>query len=328
MVFRVCFAAWLLSASLTTLAGGQITGVPRTNSFNPSLQGRVLDPDGRPLAGVHVELDKVTTAVPVASTFTQPDGTFALYNIPQGAYEIVADSANSDVSQALALASPHPFVELRFAPAQPSQAAPAATISVAHLQVPEKALAMYSKARNAFQRGHIADAQKWVNHALLIETEFAAALALRGFISMQAHNLDAAEHDLEHATQIDSSLGSAYVALAAVYNHQGRVDDAWRAAQRATALSPQVWQGYFEMARSALSKGRYLEALEFASRAERQGGGGFYALHLVKAGALYSLKMHNDARYEAQQALARSKGADAQPAQTLLAEINATTTKR
>ncbi len=328
MVSRVCTATWVLSVLLTTLAGAQTTVGPSTDSVNLSLQGKVLSPKGHPLAGVHVELDKITTTVPVASTFTQADGTFALYNIPQGAYEIVADSADSNVSQALALASPHPFVELRFERAQPPPAVPAATISVAHLQVPEKALEMYSKARNAFQRGHIADAQKWVNHALLIETEFAAALALRGFIAMQAHNLDAAEHDLEHATQIDSSLSSAYVALAAVYNHQGRVDDAWRAAQRATALSPQVWQGYFEMARSALSKGRYLEALEFAVRAERQGGGGFYALHLLKASALYSLRMHNAARYEAQQALARSKGADAQQAQTLLAEINAATTKR
>src|SRR5271166_3361933 len=62
-----------------------------------ALAGKVVGADGRPLPGIHVELDDPSTSMPVTSTFTQPDGSFELYNIPKGNYEVVAESADLQI---------------------------------------------------------------------------------------------------------------------------------------------------------------------------------------------------------------------------------------
>lgn len=329
---RALVTALPLSLLLTSFLSAQVSQL--TNSIAESqkqnaaadLAGIVLNADGKPAPGVRVELDESSTAIPVASAYTQADGSFELPDLAPGTYEIVASSGDTQVSEGVSVGPLPPPLELRLPAAQQPQYGLDATISVAHYLVPEKARRLYRKAVIEFQQGREDQALTLLENALIIEPEFAEALTLRGYIEMENDELKEAEQYLEHAVRIDPSSPAAFVALGGVYNHEGRFDDALHASERGTSLSPRSWQGYFEMARAAVGKGMYQKALLLARQAERLGGNSFASLHLVKACALYPMKLYKDARYELQAALSRGpKGTSAKQAEILLAQLNAAT---
>ena len=83
----------VLSFFLTALVSAQVSHVlstqalPANHPLKPSVEvlaGKILAPDGQPASGIRVALNNADTPKPVTSTYTQPDGTFELYNIPQG----------------------------------------------------------------------------------------------------------------------------------------------------------------------------------------------------------------------------------------------------
>lgn len=326
MVSRAAFVTLLLAVCLTSFGRAQVNPGPKSQSISSviaAVEGKVLAPDGRPLPGIHVEVDEAGTAVPVTSTYTQADGSFALYNIPKGTYEVVAESGDARVSDDVVLQPDRPSLELRFADSAAAYYSES-TISVAHILVPESAKKLYRKAYAAFTDGKNDEAESLVNQALLIEPHFADALTLLGLLDVQKADLEEAQQYLEAAIHVDPAYSPAYVALGAVYNHEGRFDDAIRASERGISLSPRSWQAYFEMAKASVSKGMYQKALQFARQAQRLGGNSFASLHLVKACALYPMKLYKDARYEVQAVLTREpKGTSAKQAQALLAEIDA-----
>ena len=326
MFSRAPIAMAFLVAFVTSLMTAQVTPVASIDSANPTvtaLEGKVLGADGQPLSGVHVELDEASTALPVTSTYTRQDGTFQLYNVPRGNYDVVAESPDLQVSDQVMVQLDRPSLELRLRPTTAADDSDA-MISVARILVPAKAQKYYRNAREAFSEGKNEEAEKLLDQALEIEPQFAEALALRGLIHMQADDLEEAQGYLEKAVHIDPFYSPAYMALGAVYNHEGRYDDAIRASQRGVTLSPRSWQGYFEMAKASVAKGMYEQALKLARQAQRLGGNGFIALHLVKASALLPLKLYKDARYELQAVLSHApKGSNVTDAQTLLAQIDA-----
>ncbi len=332
MFSRASLATLFLPALLANLVIAQ-TAEPLSSARSdkpaiPILSGKVVGSNGHPLPAVHVELDDAGTALPVGSTYTRPDGTFELYNISQGNYEVVADVGNSRVSGVVAVPSNVSALELRFPPSNSADNADD-TISVTEILVPEKARQIYRKAREAFNQGKEARAEKLLDKALLIEPNYANALIMKGYIEMQNGQIQIAQQDLQRALRIDPNSPAAYIALGAVYNHEGRFDDALQVSQRGASLSPRVWQGYFEMARAAVGKGMYRKALLLLRQAERLGGSNFAGLHLMKACALYPLKFYKDARYELKAVLSReSKGMNAKQAQILLAQIDAADPRR
>ena len=326
MVSRASVVTLILAFCLISFVSAQVNqdrNPQSATSIIAALQGKVLAPDGRPLPGIHVEVDEASTAVPITSTYTQADGTFALYNIPKGSYEVVAESDDARVSDDVILQPERPSLELRF-PGNTAASYSDPTISVARILVPESAKKLYRKAYAAFTQGKNDEAESLLNQALQIEPRFADALTLRGVLDMQKADLQEAQQYLESAIHIDSAYSPAYIALGAVYNHEGRFDDALRASERGIALSPRSWQAYFEMAKASVSAGMFQKALQFARQAQRLGGNGFASLHLVKACALYPMKLYKDARYEIQAVMTREpKGTSARQAQALLAEIDA-----
>lgn len=325
MVSWASVVTLILAVCLTSFSRAQINQdlKPQSpNSVIAAVEGKVLAPDGRPLPGIHVEVDEASTAIPLTSTYTQADGTFALYNIPKGTYEVVAESADARVSDDVILQPDRSPLELRFSGDTNYYSDP--TVSVAHILVPESAKKLYGKAYAAFTEGKNDEAGSLVDQALQIEPHFADALSLRGLLEVQKPDLQEAQQYLEAAIQVDPAYSPAYIALGAVYNHEGRFDDALRASERGLSLSPRSWQAYFEMAKASVSKGMYQKALQFARQAQRLGGNSFAGLHLVKACALYPMKLYQDARYEIQAVLTREpKGTSAKQAQDLLAEIDA-----
>ncbi len=329
-----CMAPWapaatlLLSLFLTAVLNAQNSpasaGVD-ANTLTPSgLEGQVLGADGKPASDARVELHAPNSSSPVTVTYTQPDGTFALYNIPKGSYEVVAESGDVQVSDQVTVQLGRPKLELRLPVNADATYGSAATVSVAQMLVPDRAQKEYRKAHQAFVAGKNAEALQFLDNALQIAPEFAAALTLRGIIEMDELHLADAEESLQQAIHHDPSDGAAFLALGVVYNHEGRYDDAMNASQRGVSLSPRSWQGYFEMAKAAIGQGMYEKGLQFARQAEKMGGNGFAGLHLVEAYALVPLKLYRDAKCELQAYLSRSpKDGTAKQAQNLLAQVNA-----
>lgn len=320
--------ATLFTVSLLTAYGiaqaPQNSLLDSVNSSPLGLRGKVLSPDGKPASGIHIEVDEVTTAIPVTSTYTERDGSFALYNIPTGSYEVVAESKDSLVSDTVTVQPGAAQLDLRLPRNQSPVSAFAPTVSVAQMMVPEGAQKHYRKANAAFTKGDLDKAREQVDAALMIEPQYPDALTLRAFIAMQKGDLNSAQQYLERAVHIDPNCSEAYIGLGAVYNHQGRFDDAMRASQRSLTLSPKSWQAYFEMAKANIAKGMYARGLQFARQAQRLSGNSFAAIHLVKAYALIPMRFYKDARYEVQAFLSHEpKGTSAEQAQALLAQIDA-----
>jgi tetratricopeptide (TPR) repeat protein len=294
------------------------------NAEIAALAGKVLSPQGQPLSGIHVELDDANTAVPVTSTYTQQDGTFELYNIPKGDYEVVAESADCEISNPVVLDKERPSLELQL-PNRTSGPAPLdATTSVARMLVPSKAQKYYDQAFKNFNAGKYDKAQKQLDAALMIDEDFPDALTLRGLVELNKQNIPIGQQYLERAIKADPSNSAAYIALAAVYNHQGRFDDAMHASEKGLSLAPRVWQAYVEMAKASIARSMYQSGLKFIRQAERLGGNTYAEVHLVKAYALIPLKLYKEAKYELQVSIAREHhGQVADQAKSMLAKLDA-----
>ena len=289
-----------------------------------AIEGKVLNADGHPVAGIHVELDDPSTAVPVNSTYTQPDGSFQLSNIPKGNYEVIADSTESEVSNEVSVQSGRPSLELRFPSHNAAPVSPDATVSVVHMLVPSSAQKMYDKAYRAFQKGAFEEADKQLQAALQIDSEYADALTLRGLVLLAKPEASEAQQLLEQAIHVDPDESTAYIALAALYNHQGRFDDAMRASEKGLSLAPKTWQAYLEMAKASIAQNMYNAGLKFVRQAERLGGTAYGEVHLVKACALVPLRLYKDAKYELRASLSyEPQGQVADMAKNLLAKVDA-----
>lgn len=287
-----------------------------------ALQGRVLGADGHPVSGIHVELDDPSTALPVTSTYTQQDGTFELYNIPQGNYEVVLESAEMQVSGPVAVETGRPSLQLRLPSSTGPVTAVDATTSVARLLVPSKAQRLYNRASAHFSAGQYDQAAKELDAALQIHPEYGDALTLRGMIELRQPDMSVGQQSLEQAIKVDPSQSSAYIALAAVYNHEGRFDDAMAVSEKGLAIAPRTWQAYMEMAKASIAKSMYQRGLKFIRQAERLGGSAYAEVHLVKAYALIPLKLYKDARYELQASLTRDHhGSVSNQAKNVLASL-------
>ena len=320
---RIATLSLLLFAASFLTAQQSLTNA-NAIAENCAVAGKVLSADGHPASGIHVELDEVSTALPVTSTYTEKDGSFEIYNIPRGNYEVVAESESAEVSDQVSLENSRPSLELHLPRnANPPSLSPS-TVSVIQMLVPEKAQKLYTKAQQEFAKRRYSQAKAIVEQALIIEPEFPSALTLLGLIDLGSPDLSAAQRSLEHATKLDVGNAAAFIGLAAVYNHQGRFDDALNASSRGLSLAPNAWQAYMEMAKASVAKQMYQNALHLLRRAETLGGTGFAEVHLVKAYALVALKLYKPAHDELQASVARDpKGPAAVEAQAMLARLGA-----
>ncbi len=245
----ICSAAQLSQLSSDASAASLIT----------VLRGTVLNVDGSLASNIHVTLYTAGSALPVTSTYTESDGTFELYNIPAGDYELLAESADSRADDTVTVQSESASLNLRLQHDAPAAPELDSTVSVVQMMVPTSAQKLYRKALANVHNHKPGKALPLLDSALQIEPRFADALTLRGQIEMSNGKLAAAQDDLERAVKIDPAEANAYIELSVIYNHQGRFDDAMRSSERSLSLSPRSWQAYFEMAKATIAKGMYAQ---------------------------------------------------------------------
>jgi hypothetical protein len=66
----------------------------------PLIGGRVVDPDGHPIAGARVYLTRGPAAYPDVALVTSDDGTYTLAAPTEGEYEITASSDEHGTARA------------------------------------------------------------------------------------------------------------------------------------------------------------------------------------------------------------------------------------
>jgi predicted Zn-dependent protease len=283
-------------------AAGQVSTVAVIGSVNTI--------DGRPLDEARVELHDITTGSVVGHTYSRANGSFALYNVPRGSYEIVATKGVVESRERVDLAMGDANVSLKVNGPVDDAGERGATVSVSQYRVPAKARKEYEKAQKAFSDGKMDEAMTRANKALQLYENFAEALTLRGILEVNANNTQQGEADLQKAIQLDSNYGLAYFALGAAFNRQQKFDDAARTLERGISVKPDGWQGHFELSKATLAKGDFKAALKSATAAERLCQDAYAPIHVVKAHALLGLKQYQPAVAELERYLNREPQGD------------------
>lgn len=308
MIVRAAVLSVALSASIVFVSsvalkaqvhpgpGDLITNTPAAVSDSPfamdrgSVVGTVSTSDNHAAADARVEVLDISTGTTAASGYVDPTGTFSLKGLRPGAYEVVAVSGISEARERVQVDAVEISVNLKLPGSATSDPGNAKTISVAQLQIPEKARHEVTKARDSLQKNKFDDAQKHVDKALKVEPEYADAIVLRGVLAMQRQDLTTATEDFTQALRYDPSSVMAYTGMGAIYNIEGKFEDALRELDHSIALSPTSWQAQFELAKANLGKGDFEAALQHASKAQDYAPTEFPPIYLVKGHALLGMK--------------------------------------
>ena len=259
------------------------------------ISGSVTTLDGSPLDQARIELHDISTGAILGHTYSRSNGSFELYNIPKGSYEVVATKGVVESRERVELAMGDVTVNLKISNPVNEVGANGSTVSVAQYKVPAKARKEYERAQKAFNDGKFDEAKTRVNKALEAYEYFAEALTLRGIVEANAKDFESAQADLQKAIQYDSNYGLAYFAMGATLNQLGKFDDAVRTLDRGVAVKPDGWQGYFELSKATLAKKDFQAALKNATAAEKLSNDVYAPIHVVKAHALMGLKEYQSA---------------------------------
>lgn len=303
MVLRaVTFTILSLSLTLTALAqgfgkNGSIEQFASTGARqNLSLSGLIRTSDGRPAKDARIEVHSRQTGQVVAYAYANASGSFEI-NVPRGLYEVVAQLGLQETRETVTLEGTAAVVSMRLPGNAPPQAGGRFSVSVAQMQIPDKARKAYKKAAAALDKQNLDDAAKHVARAIEIHPKYSEALTLRGILKLEASQMEDALADLQLAVEADNNYSMAYLALGATYNAMTRYDDALRVLDRGVGLSPASWQGYFEMGKAFLGKRNYEASIRQLNKAEDLRPK-YALLHLVKAHALLGMKNYPEAMGE------------------------------
>ncbi len=294
------------------LSSGSISGIVRTS-------------DGQPAHDVRIEVRNLDNGRVTSSTYTSPNGSFEVMNLPAGAYEVHAIAGLNDTLERVELRSGESFVTLRLPQPDGAQAGEGgSTVSVVQFRVPSKARDAFHKAEKAMDKQKYAEAEKLVNKALEIFPTYADALTLRALLRMDARRTPEALQDLQQAIHDDPNCALAYVVMGAALNQSSRFDDAVRPLERGISLNPASWQAYFELGKAFLGKGDFPTAIRNLDRAEQMAPDSYAPLHLAKAHALLGLRSYADAMSELEKYLERDPhGQASEQARETLAKVKA-----
>ncbi|HET9743194.1 MAG TPA: carboxypeptidase regulatory-like domain-containing protein [Terriglobales bacterium] len=274
-----------------------LPGTPEMGDHINSVSGVVLDSSGNPIPDAHVEIHNLQNGNTVAAAYTNSAGAFEFATLPGAVYDLVASHGLAQTHERIDATSMVGTVRVRL-DTRNSQAAEAdgrATVSVAEYRIPEKARDALHKAEEALNKGKQDEVSKYLDKALKICPNYAAALTLHGVLALDASRTQEAINDFDHAIKADNSYALAYTAMAAALNASNRFDEALRSSDRATALAPASWQPYFEMAKSYFGKQDYQHTLQELDRARQLLPKDYPPLHLVRAHALLGLKDYKGA---------------------------------
>ncbi|HVJ06130.1 MAG TPA: carboxypeptidase regulatory-like domain-containing protein [Candidatus Saccharimonadales bacterium] len=277
-----------------------------------NISGTVRTMDGRVVQDARIELRDTARGNQTVTAHSDAGGSFALYNILPGDYEITASSGISESRERVRIDSmAHAStVELRLPNKSPAEVRVngGSTVSVSQYKIPGKARSLYVKAAQALAHGKLDQATEKVNEALAVCPKFAEALTLKGVLESDNGKHVEAIANFQQAIQYDSNYPLSYIALASEFNSAGRFDESLIILGQVERLTTAVWQTYFELARANIGKRQYATALQDTERASKLQGGAKKEtpeLHLIRGYALVGLTDVRRATQEIEMYLAR-----------------------
>jgi Tfp pilus assembly protein PilF len=264
------------------------------NDAMQSVSGSVRWSNNTPAKNATVELVDPVNGHVLFTSYTDDGGMFTMPQVAGGQYQIVAESGTAETSAQLTVESIETTVNLVLSAPAAADAGGPYSVSVAQMQVPEKARKAMKKAQEAVDKRDILRAQQYIAEALAIDPNYAGALTLRGILSMDAKNYPAAENDFDRAIKADNNYSLAYLGMGAAYNIDGKWNEAIRSLDRGVELNPKSWQGYFELAKSYLATRDYQSALSQLQKAQEIKAD-YAPIHLLRAHILLAMRNYDEA---------------------------------
>ncbi len=296
---RVLLAFTVLSLFACVVCNGaQLNRSPskQPEGIPGGIAGIVHSKRNEPLKDVRIELAPVVGVMGTAvTTYSAPDGSFEFTNLSYGKYVLTATVGVVGVSQDIVVDSSQDWVSVAI---DLGAASKDATVSVAELKVPSRASKALEKARHAFSRNKLDEADHYITKALLAWPRYGQALTLRATVALTRKSYDQARADAEKAVEYDPNDSVAYMVLGDSYISLDRFDDALRAVDRSIDLKPNAWQGYYEKGKILLVHHDWAGTLQQATKAASLKTGDDPYLHLMKAFAFAGMNDRPSARNE------------------------------
>jgi len=275
------------------------------NPGSGRISGTVRTFDGHSVSDADIQVQDVSRGTVRLSARSDSRGSFALFNVPPGTYEVTATSGINQAEERVQVnsAASDATIEFRLAPKSKDVPAPQSgdTVSFSQYNVPAKARSLYEQAIQLVNKRKLDDARKKVDAALAIFPKFTEALNLRGALKANEGKIDEAISDFQQAIRYDSNYVIAYLSLGSLLNSHGRFEEAAQTLSQAEHLAPNAWQPHFELARTNLGMGKFDVAFRNIQRASELIGGPdkeVPAIHLIRGYVLVGLTEMPKAAHE------------------------------
>lgn len=180
----------------------------------------------------------------VTSGFTDKTCNVSFFDVPPGAYRLVIsgrDFAGIETSEIAFDRFDSGPVEVQIPRLRPQRETvlSSTSTSVADLKVPKRAVKEFSKANQAMARQDWKSAADFLDRAVGIYPQYAAAYNNLGVVDARLGDRTKEAKDLQQAIAIDSRYVDAYVNLARMDIAENRFPDAETQLSKAVSLSPE-----------------------------------------------------------------------------------------
>lgn len=272
MSSRLWIPALVLLATASLRAQGPpsrtgVFGIPAEDEL-AVVSGQVQYRDGRPAAGIAVELESDEGAT-VARQQTDASGNFSFLGVRPGGYTVLASQSGFRTAQRMVRAAGRmgeaaDALVLTLVPLAPDAAGAEAgqpVVSVRELQIPRKALAEYEKGVRSVRANRSAEAASHFERAVKIDPSFVEGFLRLGLIHAEQGDVSRADREINQAISLDPKNPDAYVALGYADQKAGDSAKAEAALRRAIVLQPDNWFAQMQLGDLLLSAKQPADAL-------------------------------------------------------------------
>jgi tetratricopeptide (TPR) repeat protein len=252
MAFRRVAGCLLILAASALSALGQGRNAARNIL---TIAGNIRDDsDKHEMENVRVDL-KLSSGVPINTTFTRGDGEFEFGNLNNGEYIIEVSVKDYDLYQQSVLltnSSQRGLSVFLTRPMEATQTNSRSAISAHELSVPGKAHVEYEKGIQLFyEKSDFRGAIVQFQHAIKDFPTFYEAYAQVGNAYLDLKEVGPAEEAMRKSLEISSGKYSeAIFMLAGLLNDTNRYPDGATFARKGMDIDPASWRGPFELARA------------------------------------------------------------------------------
>jgi tetratricopeptide (TPR) repeat protein len=239
---------------------------------------------------VRVQLVNASHMVTVEERFTDSIGQVTFRSVQPGSYKvkvggigIIETSENIEVEPHKTTQS---TIHVRAAQEADSNKSPGGTVTLANLNVPEKARKEFDRGTEALDYSDLTEAAKHFEKAARIYPTYASAFNNLGVIAARQKDLKMARTYFEKAVSVDTHLSDAYLNLGKLDLSEQKFQDAKQPLERALDIEPQNLEAMMMMANCELITGQNESAIAYARKIHALPHEKFAASHLVAARAL------------------------------------------